>query len=133
MEIINKIKKLLEQTLNVKFKTKPSPEDSVDEVDRISFIRMIKHLEKLAHNETILLNQSGIDITSIVSPYWEMIEEIMAMTWTDELSVIIWWYVFERKDPVTGDVKPWEDIDGTEYKFETAEEFYEYLSKHFDL
>lgn len=133
MEIISKIEKLLEQTLNLKFKTTPSPRETIDEADRLSFIRMVKHLEKLSHNETLLLNQSGIDITTIVAPYWEMIEEIMAITWADELSAIIWWYVFERKDPVTGDIKPWEDIDGTEHKFQTVEEFYEYLSKHFDL
>lgn len=129
--IVNKIVKVLEKTFNVKFRSEPVSQDLSSDEIRLTFIRMVKHLEKLAANEDTVFIQTGIDISTIVDPYWDMLEELMAITYDDERSALIWWYVFSRK-PTNGDIiLPWEDEDGTEHIFTSAEDLYDYVSERY--
>lgn len=131
--IIDKIADILGRALNVRFKVRLSPEVMNDDETRLSFIRMVKHLEKLANNEDNVYTQTGIDITTIVDPYWDMVEELVSIMYTEELSRLIWWFIFFNRDNTAGISRVWEDIDGTEHKLDTVEQLYDYVNERFLL
>ena len=96
------------------------------------FTKMVNRIEKLAQNEHKIFELTKIDTSTIVEPYWEVMGEILAFTFTDEVADLVWWYIYERKN-AAGEVMAWEDEDGVEYKFETPGDLYEYIVFKFDL
>lgn len=132
MEGFESIKKGLEKALGVKFKVIDITEDAIIEEEKKLFTKMLIHLEKLAANEAKILASTGIDTSSIVSPYWTMMEEIVRFAFNDEVAVIVWWYIYERKN-AAGEITAWEDEDGIEYFFKTPGDLYELIIYKFDL
>lgn len=132
MEGFEVIKKSLEKVLNVRFKVVDITQDEVLEEEKKLFTKMINHLEKLVAHENKIFTQTGIDTSTIVSPYWTMMEEIVRFAFNEEVASIIWWYIYERKN-AAGDIIAWEDEDGTEYLFKTPGDLYELIIFKFDL
>ena len=132
MEGFENIKKTLEKALGVRFKVVDITEDGNLEEDKKLFTKMINHLEKLVAHEHKVFTTTGIDTSTIVSPYWTMMEEILQFTFNDDVAAIVWWYVYERKN-ANGDIMAWEDEDGTEYFFKTPGDLYELIVYKFDL
>jgi hypothetical protein len=132
--IIEVAKKHLETHLGVNLKlTVESGEDETIELDRLEFVRLIRKIEKLLDKETAIKKTFEIDLTTIAEGYWEVIRELIQMTYAEELVELIEWYLFERKDRMTGQIKPWEEIDGTEYTFDNPEDFYDTIIERFLL
>ena len=132
MESFELIKKALDETFNVKFKIIDVTEDKILKEEKKLFTKMLSRIEKLAQNEHKIFELTKIDTTTIVEPYWDMMGEILAFAFTEEVADILWWYVYERKN-AAGEVMAWEDEDGVEYKFETPGDLYEYIVFKFDL
>ena len=132
MEGFENIKKTLEKALGVRFKVVDITEDGNLEEDKKLFTKMINHLEKLVAHEHKIFTTTGIDTSTIVSPYWTMMEEILQFTFNEEVASIVWWYVYERKN-AAGEIIAWEDEDGTEYFFKTPGDLYELIVYKFDL
>ena len=132
MEGFENIKKTLEKALGVRFKVVDITEDANLEEDKKRFTKMINHLEKLVAHEHKVFTTTGIDTSTIVSPYWTMMEEILQFTFDDEVASIVWWYVYKRKN-AAGEIMAWEDEDGTEYFFKTPGDLYELIVYKFDL
>lgn len=132
MESFELIKKALDETFGVKFKIIDVTEDKILKEEKKLFTKMLSRIEKLAQNEHKIFELTKIDTSTIVEPYWEVMGEILAFAFTDEVADILWWYVYERKN-AAGEVMAWEDEDGVEYKFETPGDLYEYIVFKFDL
>ena len=132
MESFEIFKKALDQTFGVKFKIIDAAEDKILKEEKKLFGKMIKCIEKLAQNENKIFEQTKIDTSSIVEPYWAVMGEILSFSFTEEVTELIWWYIYERKDSA-GKLVAWEDDDGVEYKFETPSDLYEYIVFKFDL
>ena len=132
MEGFENIKKTLEKALGVRFKVVDITEDTNLEEDKKLFTKMINHLEKLVAHEHKIFTSTDIDTSTIVSPYWTMMEEILNFTFNEEVANIVWWYVYERKN-AAGEILAWEDEDGTEYFFKTPGDLYELIVYKFDL
>lgn len=132
MEGFEIIRKNLEKVLGIKFKVIDMTQDESLEEEKKLFTKMINHLEKLVAHENKIFTQTGIDTSTIVSPYWTMMEEIMRFTFNEEVAAIVWWYVYERKN-AAGDIMAWEDEEGTEYLFKTPGDLYELIIYKFDL
>ena len=132
MEGFESIKKGLEKALGVKFKVIDITEDAILEEEKKLFTKMINHLEKLVANEHKTFTQTGIDTSTIVAPYWTMLEEVVRFAFNEEVASIVWWYIYERKN-AAGDIMACEDEDGTEYFFKTPGDLYELIVYKFDL
>ena len=74
MEGFESIKKTLEKALGVRFKVVDITEDTNLEEDKKLFTKMINHLEKLVAHEHKIFTTTGIDTSTIVSPYWTMMD-----------------------------------------------------------
>jgi len=132
MESFELIKKALDETFGLKFKIIDVTEDKILKEEKKLFTKMVNRIEKLAQNEHKIFELTKIDTSTIVEPYWEVMGEILAFTFTDEVADLVWWYIYERKN-AAGEVMAWEDEDGVEYKFETPGDLYEYIVFKFDL
>jgi hypothetical protein len=132
MDNFEQIKKSLEKALGVKFKVSNTAEESFTDQEKKAFTKMVKRLEKLVANEDTIYKQSKIDISTIVEPYWEAIEEVLAFHLSDVVAGIIWWYVYDRKD-TNGKIQPWEDEDGTDYIIKTPGDLYEFIINKYSL
>lgn len=126
MDNLFKIQKSLEKALGVKFKTIPTVDDAYLDEEKKAFVKIIKHLEKLIANEDAIYEQSKIDTTTIVEPYWAMIEELLVFYFSNTVAEIIWWYIYDRKKS-DGKIQPWVDEDGTAYTFKNPGDLYEYI------
>jgi hypothetical protein len=132
MESFELIKKALDETFKVKFKVIDVTEDKILKEEKKLFTKMLSKIEKLAQNEHKIFELTKIDTTTIVEPYWDMMGEILAFAFTEEVADILWWYVYERKN-AAGEIMTWEDEDGDQYKFETPGDLYEYIVFKFDI
>lgn len=132
MESFELIKKALDETFGLKFKIIDVTEDKILKEEKKLFTKMVNRIEKLAQNEHKIFELTKIDTSTIVEPYWEVMGEILAFTFTEEVADLVWWYIYERKN-AAGEVMAWEDEDGVEYKFETPGDLYEYIVFKFDL
>lgn len=132
MESFELIKKALDETFKVKFKVIDVTEDKNLKEEKKLFTKMLSKIEKLAQNEHKIFELTKIDTTTIVEPYWDMMGEILAFAFTEEVADILWWYVYERRN-AAGEITAWEDEDGDKYKFETPGDLYEYIVFKFDL
>ena len=132
MESFELIKKALDETFKVKFKVIDVTEDKNLKEEKKLFTKMLSKIEKLAQNEHKIFELTKIDTTTIVEPYWDMMGDILAFAFTEEVADLLWWYVYERKN-AAGEVIAWEDEDGVKYKFETPGDLYEYVVFKFDL
>lgn len=133
MEDFNKIKQTLGKALGVVFKvTEAKFEDDLLDEEKKLFVKLINHLQKLTEHENKVFEKFNIDISTITEPYWAMIEECLNFSFDTEVQELIWWYVHDRKN-AAGDVVAWEDESGTEYRFNTPGDLYEYILFKFDL
>lgn len=132
MESLEEIKKVLERTLNVRFRLVDMNDTSGLGEDKKLFTKLIRKIEKLVHNEDKIFTDSKIDITTIVEPYWALIEYILDLHFTTEISDIIWWYIYNRKDD-NGKILLWEDESGEEFKFNNPGDLYEYITQKYEL
>jgi len=132
MESFELIKKALDEAFGVTFKVVDITEDKILKEEKKLFTKMVNRIEKLAQNEHKIFELTKIDTSSIVEPYWDVMGEILSFAFTEEVADIVWWYVYERKN-AAGQIIPWEDEDGVEYKFETPGDLYEYIVFKFDL
>jgi hypothetical protein len=132
MESFELIKKALDETFKVKFKVIDVTEDKNLKEEKKLFTKMLSKIEKLSQNEHKIFELTKIDTTTIVEPYWDMMGDILAFAFTEEVANILWWYVYERKN-AAGEVMAWEDEDGTEYFFKTPGDLYELIVYKFDL
>lgn len=126
MDNLYRIQKSLEKVLGVKFKPVPTVDDTYLDEEKKAFIKVVKHLEKLMANEDSIYEKSKIDITTIVEPYWAMIEELLVFYFSNTVAEIIWWYIYDRKLD-GGKIQPWVDEDGTAYTFKNPGDLYEYI------
>ena len=132
MEGFEEIRRILERALGVKFKMIDMTEDfSIDE-EKVVFTKMINHLEKLVEHEHKVFDKFNIDLSTITEPYWTMIEECLTFALSEDIQELIQWYIHERKN-AAGEIKSWEDEDGTEYNFKTPGDLYEYILYKFDI
>lgn len=133
MEDFNKIKQTLGKALGVVFKvTEAKFEDDLLDEEKKLFVKLVNHLEKLTEHEHKVFEKFSIDISTITEPYWAMIEECLNFSFDAEVQELIWWYVHDRKN-AAGEVMAWEDESGTEYRFSTPGDLYEYILFKFDL
>jgi len=132
MESFEIFKKALDETFGVKFKIIDAAEDKILKEEKKLFTKMIRSIEKLAQSEHKIFELTKIDTSSIVEPYWAVMGEILGFSFSEEVAELVWWYIYERKDP-SGTLVAWEDDDGVEFKFETAGDLYEYIVFKFDL
>jgi len=132
MEDFEIIKKLLENNLGVAFKVSEAKEDEVLDEEKKLFTKLINHLEKLVNHEHKVFETFKIDLSTLVEPYWNLIEDCLNFSFDEEAQGIIWWYVHDRKN-AAGEITAYEDEDGIEYKFNTPGDLYEYILFKFDL
>jgi hypothetical protein len=130
MEPIDAIIKALQQTLNVKFEIENTVDDYLDQEKKL-FIKLVNHLEKLTEHEHKVFESFKIDLSTITEPYWTIIEECLTFSLSEEIQELIWWYINDRKN-AAGEIIGWEDEDGTEYKFNTPGDLYEFILHKFD-
>lgn len=132
MDDFELIKKTLEADLGVVFKvTEAKEEVAVDEEKKL-FIKLINHLEKLVDHEHKVFETFSIDLATITDPYWAMIEECLNFSFHEPAQDLIWWYVHDRKN-AAGEITAWEDEDGTEYRFNTPGDLYEFILHKFAI
>lgn len=124
------IKVALEKIVGVKLVAEDTSDVLSDEKNQ--FCKLVAHLDKLFQQEQKLYVDYGIDISSIVQPYWDMLEELFDFAFDESITEIIWFYVYDRKNQ-NGKVIGWEDEDGTEYKFETPSDLYEFIQHKFGI
>ena len=132
MEDFEIIKKLLENNLGVAFKVSEAKEDEILDEEKKLFTKLINHLEKLVNHEHKVFETFKIDLSTLVEPYWNLIEDCLNFSFDEEAQEIIWWYVHDRKN-AAGEITAYEDEDGIEYKFNTPGDLYEYILFKFDL
>lgn len=132
MEDFSIIKKILESNLGVTFKITEAKEEEVFDEEKKLFTRLINHLEKLVNHEHKVFETFKIDLSTLVEPYWQLIEECLNFSFDEEAQEVIWWYVHDRKN-AAGEITAYEDEDGIEYKFNTPGDLYEYILFKFDL
>lgn len=132
MEDFEIIKKLLENNLGVAFKVSEAKEDEILDEEKKLFTKLINHLEKLVNHEHKVFETFKIDLSTLVEPYWNLIEDCLNFSFDEEAQGIIWWYVHDRKN-AAGEITAYEDEDGIEYKFNTPGDLYEYILFKFDL
>lgn len=132
MEDFEIIKKLLENNLGVAFKVSEAKEDEVLDEEKKLFTKLINHLEKLVNHEHKVFETFKIDLSTLVEPYWNLIEDCLNFSFDEEAQEVIWWYVHDRKN-AAGEITAYEDEDGIEYKFNTPGDLYEYILFKFDL
>lgn len=126
------IKQALEKTLKVPFEIVETTESYTDDQEKKLFIKLINRLEKLITEEETILKDYKIDLSSIVEPYWEMVEECLNFSFATEVQDLIWWYLNERKT-VTGEIQTWVDDEGIEYTFKNPGDLYEYILMKFNF
>jgi hypothetical protein len=131
MESLEEIKKVLEKTLNAKFRIVDMNDTSGLGEDKKLFTKLIRKIEKLVQNEDKVYTDNKIDITTIVEPYWTLIEYVLDLHFTTEISDIIWWYIYNRKDE-NGKIQLWEDESGEEFKFNNPGDLYEYITQKYE-
>jgi hypothetical protein len=130
MDEINTIVKGLEEYLGVTFVVQDITDVTLDEEKKF-FVKMVNHLEKLEIHEHKIFESFKIDLSTITQPYWAMIEECLSFSLSAEIQDMIWWYIHDRKN-AAGELIGWEDEDGTEYKFKTPGDLYEFILHKFD-
>ena len=130
MDPINAITKALEEMLEIKLTIEDMSEEYLDKEKKL-FTKMVNHLEKLTEHEHKVFESYKIDLSSIVEPYWEMIEECLGFALSKEVEELIWWYIHDRKN-AAGEILAWEDEDGNPYKFNTPADLYEFVLHKFD-
>lgn len=131
MEDFNIIKQTLEQVLKVKFKVTEAREEEIFDEEKKLFIKLVNHLERLENHEHKLFEDFKIDLSTITEPYWDLIAECLNFSFDQEVQELIWWYIRDRKN-AAGSILAWEDETGTEYKFNTPGDLYEYIIFKFD-
>ena len=122
------IQSTLEDLLKVKFRIQdPSDvieEDLLEEEKKV-FCKLINSIEKLHANEVQIYKEFELSISTIVEPYWDVIEDMIDFMYLPEAADVIWWYIHDRKDP-SGKIYEW--LDGKKsYKFQTSEDLFEYI------
>lgn len=132
MDSLDEIKKVLERALNARFRVADMNDTSGLGEDKKLFTKLIRKIEKLVHNEDKIFTDNKIDITTIVEPYWALIEYVLDLHFTTEISDIIWWYIYNRKDD-NGKILLWEDESGEEFKFNNPGDLYEYITQKYEL
>lgn len=130
MDPIEAITKALEEMLDVKLTIEDMSDLYLDEEKKL-FTKMVNHLEKLTEHEHKVFESYKIDLSSIVEPYWEMIEECIGFALSEEVQEVMWWYIHDRKN-AAGEIVSWEDEDGTLYKFNTPGDLYEFILHKFN-
>lgn len=130
MEPIDAIVKALQSMLDVKFDIEDIHDDYLDEEKKL-FTKLVNHLEKLTEHEHKIFEKFKIDLSTISDPYWDLIEECLSFSLSQEVQELVWWYIHDRKN-AAGELVAWEDEDGTEYKFNTPADLYEFILHKFD-
>ena len=119
----------LENLLKVEFKVqgiKDEASEMLVEEEKKTFCTLLNNIEQLQEDEDKIFDAYGIDLESLVEPYWGVIENLIDFTYNSETADLIRWYLHERKGP-TGEIYGWVDKDGTSYKFNGPEDLFEFI------
>jgi len=122
------IQDTLEGLLNVRFRIRDTEdviEESLIEEEKKLFCKLISSIEKLHANEVQIYEEFELSISTIVEPYWDVIEDMIDFMYLPEAADVIWWYIHDRKDP-SGKIYEWSDGKKS-YKFQTSEDLFEYI------
>lgn len=121
-EEVRDIRDLFKQILGSEVNIK----DNIDATEEGVFIAFIKKLEEANEIENQLFELSGIELNKVTDPLWFVLENSFKFLYGEEVSELIWWYVFDRFNP-DGTIVPLEDEDGKQYTFENPKELWNYI------
>jgi hypothetical protein len=83
-------------------------------------------------NRVLITSQMGIDLFGFEQIYLGIIDSLLQKIYPPEISEIIFWWVFESIDPVSGEILPLVDENDKEHIFKTPKELVKYLKKYYN-
>lgn len=118
-EIKKLFEKILESPLNM--------EQNQIDVDKTLFIMIIEEIKNLDDNETIIFNNTGIDLSSITNNYLSVIEKLVMLKFGEKAYDIIMWYLFNRISP-EGTILKLENQEGDVFEINNPEQLWEFIN-----
>lgn len=100
--------------------------DNIDATEKGVFLLFIKKLEDTYERENVVFEESGIELSRITDPLWFVIENSFKFLYGEEVTELVFWYIFDRFNP-DGSIVPLEDEDGKQYIFKDANDLWSYI------
>jgi len=94
------------------------------------FITFMKKLEESIELEDIILIHSGINLSKVLDPIWDVVDNFIILLYGEEAHGVCMWYLLERFDE-EGNIRPWVDIDNKEYEILSLKELWKFIEFNF--
>jgi hypothetical protein len=102
-----------------------------EEQEREIFIDIITHLEKAFSQSEKLLKYFKIDLSEYEDLLYLVIEDLVSLHYKKWKAELMMWYIYDRKDYVTGEIYPLmyseDDSEEVEMSIETPEQLWDFF------
>jgi hypothetical protein len=95
--IFNKIKTLLGSSAIVTESTK-----SIEKKRKALFMSIVDELNNVTMNSELLSENYGINTMFYEEPFYFLIETLLVELWGDEVATVIFWWVYQVRQPQKG-------------------------------
>ncbi len=95
--IFNKIKTLLGSSTIVTESTK-----SIEKKRKALFMSIVDELNNVTMNSELLSENYGINTMFYEEPFYFLIETLLVELWGDEVATVIFWWVYQVRQPQKG-------------------------------
>lgn len=116
------IKEVFKTILNVDVEIK----DNIEFTEKIIFLSLVDRLENAFLEEVKLLADKKIVISPITVEYWNVVLDLIRITYGEDTATYLHWYVFERFDD-NGILTPIRGADGKDHLVHTPEELWDFI------
>jgi len=122
----NKIKDIFEKVLgtNIEIENIKIEKSS----DKEFFINFISVFESINDADNDVYDMFSIDLTSIISPYHTLIESLLLMIYDAQITELILWYIYERKNE-DGTINTIQDESGNEYTLKNSKDLWSFIKR----
>jgi len=100
--------------------------DNIDATEKGVFLIFLKKLEKAYEVENKLFEEGGLELARVTDPLWFVIENSFKFLYGEEVTDLVFWYIFDRFNP-DGTIVPIEDEGGKQYIFKDANDLWSYV------
>lgn len=128
-EEIEKIKTLFENLVNAKLNIK----DNQDKNEQMLYITLIEYLDESLTIEQTTNEISGIDLSKITSPLWDVIITLLEIIYNHEVVDVTKWYLFERHNVFEDDISTeYADLEGNIIPIENLKDLWNFVKDLLD-
>lgn len=122
----NKLKDIFETILGTKINLEPLKETKGS--DKENFMAFIEAFEYTIAAEDDIYEMFNIDITSITTPHYMLIESLLLQLYPNQIAELILWYIYDRKDE-EGNINAIEDENGNLYILKNSKDLWNFIQK----